>query len=92
MNTAKWMLAAAVSATAIWAVAAGAASTGGEWQDNQALSFGDKFFFMKNGVIKYAGEKEIITKEVIKDIFDIDVKIIQVDGQTVIIGGNRYAN
>jgi len=59
---------------------------------NQALDFGDKFFFIKDGVIKYAGGKEIITEEVIKDIFDIDVKIILVDGQTVIIGGNRYAN
>ena len=52
---------------------------------NQALSFGDKFFFMKNGVVKYAGGKEIVTEEVIKDIFDIDVKIIQVDGKTVML-------
>ena len=52
---------------------------------NQALAFGDKFFFMKNGVIKYAGGKEIVTEEVIKDIFDIDVKIIQVDGKKVML-------
>ena len=52
---------------------------------NQALAFGDKFFFMKNGTIKYAGGKEIVTEEVIKDIFDIDVKIIQVDGKTVML-------
>ena len=52
---------------------------------NQALSFGDKFFLMKNGVIKYAGGKEVITEEVIKDIFDIDVKIIQVDGKKVML-------
>ena len=52
---------------------------------NQALSFGDKFFFMKNGVIKYAGGKEIVTEDVIKDIFDIDVKIIQVDGKKVML-------
>ena len=52
---------------------------------NQALSFGDKFFLMKDGVIKYAGGKEIITEEVIKDIFDIDVKIIQVDGKKVML-------
>ena len=59
---------------------------------NQALDFGDRFFFMKDGVIKYAGGKEIVTEEVIRDIFDIDVKIVQVDGQTVIIGGNRHAS
>ena len=52
---------------------------------NQALSFGDKFFFMKDGVIKYAGGKEIITEEVVKDIYDIDVKITQVDGKTVML-------
>ena len=52
---------------------------------NQALSFGDKFFFMKNGVIKYAGGKEIVTEEVIKDIFDIDVKIVHIDGKKVML-------
>ena len=52
---------------------------------NQALNFGDKFFFMKDGVIKYAGGREIITEEVVKDIYDIDVKITQVDGKTVML-------
>lgn len=57
---------------------------------NQALCFGDKFFFMKNGVIKYAGGKEIVTEEVIKDIFGIDVKIVEINHQKVILGG--YCN
>ena len=52
---------------------------------NQALAFGDKFFFMKKGVVKYAGGKEIFTKEVIKDIFDADVDIREIDGRTVIL-------
>ena len=56
---------------------------------NQALYFGDKFFFLKNGVVKYAGGREIITEEVIKDIFDIDVRIVEIDNQKVILGGNR---
>ena len=54
---------------------------------NQALYFGDKFFFMKDGVVKYAGGKEIVTEEVIRDIFDITVKIIQINNQKVILGG-----
>lgn len=54
---------------------------------NQALYFGDKFFFLKDGVVKYAGGKEIFTEEVIRDIFDIQVKIVQLDNQTVILGG-----
>ena len=57
---------------------------------NQALAFGDRFFFMKDGVVKYAGGKEIVTKEVIHDIFDISVKIVQIDQQTIILGG--YCN
>ncbi|MBR4289557.1 MAG: ABC transporter ATP-binding protein [Oscillospiraceae bacterium] len=54
---------------------------------NQALYFGDKFFFLKNGQVKYAGGKEIVTESVIKDIFDIDVKITQINKQKVILGG-----
>ncbi len=54
---------------------------------NQALYFGDKFFFMKDGVVKYAGGEEVFTVEVIKDIFDMDVKIVQIENKTVILGG-----
>ena len=54
---------------------------------NQALAFGDKFFFLKNGVVKYAGGREIITPEVIMDTFDVEVRIREVDGQTVILNG-----
>ena len=54
---------------------------------NQALYFGDRFFFMKDGEVKYAGGKEIVTEEVIRDIFDISVKIKEIDHQTVILGG-----
>ena len=52
---------------------------------NQALSFGDRFFFMKDGVIKYAGGKEIFTAEVIKDVFGTDVQVVEVDGRTVVL-------
>ena len=54
---------------------------------NQALYFGDKFFFLKNGVVNYAGGKEIVTETVIRDIFDIDVRIVEIDNQKVILGG-----
>ena len=54
---------------------------------NQALYFGDKFFFLKNGVVKYAGGREIVTEDVIRDIFDIRVKIVEINGQKVILGG-----
>ena len=54
---------------------------------NQALYFGDRFFFLKNGVVKYAGGKEIVTEAVIRDIFDMDVKIAELEGHKVILGG-----
>ena len=54
---------------------------------NRALDFGDKFFFLKNGVMKYAGGPEIVNEAVIKDVFDIDVKIVEIDGRKVILGG-----
>lgn len=59
---------------------------------NQALYFGDKFFFLKNGIVKYAGGKEIVTEAVIRDIFDIDVKIAQIDNHKVILGGYHNAH
>ena len=52
---------------------------------NQALAFGDKFFFLKNGVVKYAGGPEIITPEVIKDTYGMDVRITQIDGRPVVL-------
>jgi len=57
---------------------------------NQALYFGDRFFFMKDGVVKYTGGKEIVTEAVIRDIFDMDVKIAEMDGQKIILGGYHH--
>lgn len=54
---------------------------------NQAMDFGDRFFFMKDGVVKYTGGKEIFTPEIIYDIFGIRVRIADVEGQKVILGG-----
>ena len=53
---------------------------------NQAISLGDKFFFLKDGVVKYVGGRETVTPEVIREIFDVDVRIRQIDGQTVVLG------
>ena len=54
---------------------------------NQALYFGDKFFFLKDGIVKYAGGRETVTEAVVQDVFDIDVKIVRINEQTVILGG-----
>ncbi len=54
---------------------------------NQAMHFGDKFFFLKDGTIKYSGSKECINEEVIRDIFDIDVRIAEIENEKIILGG-----
>ena len=56
---------------------------------NEALDFGDRFFLMKGGIIQYTGGKDVLTAEHIKEIFDIDVRIAEVNGQTVILGGTH---
>ena len=52
---------------------------------NQAMDFGDRFFFMKDGKIKYSGGEECFTPEIINDIFDIGIKAVTVDGRRVIL-------
>jgi len=52
---------------------------------NQALAVGDKFFLLKDGVVKYAGGREVITPENIRDVFGIDIRIVQVAGRRIIL-------
>ena len=49
------------------------------------MDFGDRFFFMKNGVIEYTGGKECFTPEIIRDVFGIGVRIVNVEGETMIL-------
>lgn len=56
---------------------------------NQALYFGDKFFFIKDGAILHSGGKECVSEEVIKDIFDIRVRIVEIENQKIVIGGTH---
>ena len=57
---------------------------------NQALYFGDKFFFLKDGVVKYSGNSDIVNSEIIKDIFDITSRVIELEGKKIILGGKHY--
>lgn len=57
---------------------------------NQAMYFGDRFFFMKDGVVKYLGTKEMINEEIVKDVYDIDVKIVELNHKKIILGGKYY--
>ena len=59
---------------------------------NQALDFGDKFFFMKDGAVKYSGGAECVSAENIEDVFNINMKILNIDGKKVVIGGSHFEN
>ncbi len=55
-----------------------------------AMNFGDRFFLMKNGAIKYSGDEGIISEKTISDIYGIDVSIETVNKKRFItIGGNE---
>ena len=52
---------------------------------NQALYMGDVFFFLKDGEIRYAGGKEVITEDVIRDIYGINSRILELDHKKVVL-------
>lgn len=54
----------------------------------RALSLGDRFFFMKNGVIAHSGGRDDVTEDMIHDTFDVKVRILEVEDQKIII--ERY--
>lgn len=56
---------------------------------NQALSFGDKFFFLKNGVIDCCGDESIVTPNAVKNTFDIDVRIVEFENRKIVLGGKQ---
>ena len=55
---------------------------------NQALNLGDQFFFMKEGRICYAGGSETVTETIISEIFDAEVRIVEIEGRKIIINEN----
>ena len=52
---------------------------------NLALKFCNKFIFMKNGKIVYEGDDKIVNKENIKEIYGVDVEIVQINQEKNII-------
>ena len=57
---------------------------------NQALYMGDRFFFLKDGKILYAGEEDIITDKLLKEVYEIDSRIIEYENKKIILGGKHY--
>ena len=51
---------------------------------NQAMYFGDKFFFMKDGTIKYSGDSDVFSSEVIREIYGVESSLVGDRGEEYI--------
>lgn len=56
---------------------------------NLALNVGDEFIFIKDGKIACQGNKMIFEENIIKNIFEIDCKIIEVQNKKVVLYGEK---
>lgn len=52
---------------------------------NLALKFADKFILLKNGVVHSAGDRTIITPELIKKVYELDVTAEKIGDNLVIL-------
>ena len=52
---------------------------------NMALYYSDKFVFMKNGHVVNCGDKNIVTPELVKEIYGIESKIIYNSGMPFVV-------
>ena len=52
---------------------------------NLALRYSDKFIVLKEGQVLITGGKEIITPELIKEAYDVEVQVINVEGNPLIV-------
>ncbi len=56
---------------------------------NQAAELGDRFFFLKDGKVKYAGGAEILTEDVILDVYGARVRVLELDNRKIIMNGGK---
>ena len=52
---------------------------------NRALGFGDRFFFIKEGVVKYDCRREDVTADMINDVFGGRVRMVEFEGEKIIL-------
>lgn len=53
---------------------------------NQAIYFSDEVIGLKDGVVKFAGTPdEVITKESIKSLYEIELDVTQIDGKKFVL-------
>ena len=52
---------------------------------NQALAFGDRFFFLKDGAIRWAVTRDAVTEAMLRDVFGPELRLAEVDGEKVVL-------
>jgi iron complex transport system ATP-binding protein len=52
---------------------------------NQALEIGDRFFFLKDGRVLRSGGQEIISEELIEEVYGVSVKIMETEDKKFIL-------
>ena len=52
---------------------------------NEAIRFGQRFFFMKQGRIRFQTDREGISEQMIREIFDTEMRIAEIEGRKIII-------
>ncbi len=51
---------------------------------NQAMFFGDRFFFMKDGAVRFSGGREVFDESVIKEIYGVSASVVESRGEKMI--------
>ena len=51
---------------------------------NQAMVFGDMFFFMKDGYIKFSGSSDVFSPEVIREVYGVEAALVENNGERFI--------
>ncbi len=51
---------------------------------NQAMFFGDRFFFLKDGTIRFQGGPEVFDEAVIKEIYGVEAMVADCRGEKII--------
>lgn len=57
---------------------------------NLALRFADKFIFLKDKEIYTVGGEECVTSKTIREVYDVEVKVVVVDNMRIVIPNNIY--
>lgn len=51
---------------------------------NQAMYFGDRFFFMKDGTIIRSGDSGVFDEHIIKEVYGVSVRVVETGGEKII--------